>query len=356
MEERRLGRTGLMVSAIGFGGIKLPEVSPDDASELLNRALDLGINFFDTARGYGDSEEKIGRSISSRRDEFYISTKSTAVDADDMRRDIETSLRNLRTDHIDLYLCHNLRQPEIYDRVMGPGGALEALKKARDEGLIRHIGFSSHRFLETMERGILSGEFEAIMVSYNMLNDELTEERIIPLAHEKDLGVIAMKPLAGGALGSPPRELKAGSGGFNIKVNAREALRFVLSNRAVSTAIPGMRNLRELEENVEVGRTFSAMSDYERSELGKAAESLGKDFCRGCGYCMPCPQGIRIPVILRQLGYYKYYGLVDWARGRYRMVEVKADKCIRCEECVDKCPYNLPVPDMMEEAARVLQI
>ena len=352
MLKRRLGKAELKVSIIGFGCIKLPLVNKEAASKILNRALDLGINYFDTARGYSDSEEKIGLAISDRRDEFYISTKSHAKTADDMMRDIERSLKNLRTDYIDIYMCHNLRYPSDYEKVMGFGGAMEALKKAKEEGIIGHIGFSCHRFHETMERGIRSGDFEVIMISYNILNDELNEERIIPLAKEMDVGVIAMKPLAGGALAAPPKELNVKT---EVTITAERALKYVLSNEAVSVAIPGMMRLWELEENARVGETFPSMSEEEKEELLKAAENLrGELFCRACGYCQPCPQGIRIPIILRLLGYYKRYGLVDWARGRYRMVEVKADECINCGQCKEKCPYNLDVPNMLKEAYTLL--
>ncbi len=353
MEKRRLGKTGLMTSIIGFGGIKLPIVEQDDATKLLNKALDMGINFVDTARGYGDSEEKIGIAISHRRDEFFISTKTPAITAEEMKREIETSLKNLRTDKIDLYLCHNLRFPEKYETIMGDDGALKALQEAKSQGMIDHIGFSSHRFHETMKAGILSNEFEAIMLSYNILNDELVDEEILPLAKENDLGVIIMKPLAGGALVSVPPDMKLAE---DAVINAAQALRFVLANDNVTLAIPGMTNIRELEENVAAGEAFQALTKEEKSKLVKAAEILGRDFCRGCGYCQPCPQEIRIPIILRHLGYYTRYGMKDWAKGRYSMVEVKADNCVECGECEEKCPYDLPIIEKLKEAHALLTV
>jgi len=355
MDKRRLGKTELMTSVIGFGGIKLPIVKQEDATEVLNKALDMGVNFVDTARGYSDSEEKIGKAISHRRNEFYLSTKSPATTADKMKKEIETSLKNLRTDNIDLYLCHNLRHPENYDTVMGPDGALKALQEAKSQGMINHIAFSSHRYHETMKAGILSGEFEAIMLSYNILNDELVDEEILPLAKENDLGVIIMKPLAGGALVSTPPDMKLASEGREDKaITATQALRFVLANDAVTLAIPGMTNIRELEENVNAGETFQQLTEEEKSELVKAAEVLGREFCRGCGYCQPCPQGVRIPIILRHLGYYQRYGMKDWAIGRYRMVEVKADNCVECGQCESKCPYDIPIIEKLKEAHSLL--
>jgi predicted aldo/keto reductase-like oxidoreductase len=351
MMKRRLGRTELIVSIIGFGAIKLPLIDRELSAKILNRAIDLGINFIDTARSYGDSEEKIGLALSKRRDEFYISTKSGALTYDEMKRDIEISLENLRIDYIDLYLCHNPNRPEKYERIMSEDGALKALKEARREGVIGYIGFSCHRYHETMERGIRSGEFDVIMVSYNILNDELVDERILPLAREMDVGVIAMKPFAGGFLASPPPELLKKS---RIPINAETALKFVLSNEAVATAIPGMMRIEEVEENVRIGENFTSMSSEERMALIEAVESIGREFCRGCGYCQPCPQGILIPIILRQLAYYKNYGLTSWAKSRYRMVEVKASSCIECGQCVRKCPYELDIPEMLREAHTLL--
>lgn len=351
MEKRRLGKTELMVSAIGFGGIKLSMLEQDDATELLNKALDMGINFVDTARGYGDSEVKIGKGISHRRDEFYISTKSPAITYDEMKKEIETSLDNLRTDKIDLYLCHNLRFPESYETAMGADGAMKALKEAKSQGMIDHIAFSCHRFHETMKAGILSGEFDAIMLSYNILNDELVDEEIFPLAMENDLGVIIMKPLAGGALVTIPPDVDLS---IDVTINATQALRFVLANNAVTLAIPGMINSRELMENVAVGENFQVLTAGEQEALVKAAEILGKDFCRGCGYCQPCPENIRIPIILRHAGYYTRYGLTDWAKGRYGMVEVKADNCVECGKCEEKCPYDLPIIEKLKEAHTML--
>lgn len=351
MQKRCLGKTGLDVSIIGFGGIKLPGVDEDMTTEVLNKALDMGINFFDTARGYGDSEIKIGKAISHRRKEYFICTKSHVKTAEQMKKEIEQSLTNLKTDYIDVYLLHSLRLPEQYETVMSSNGALSALKEAKSQGLIKHIGFSSHRYRETMKLGIESGEFEVIMVAYNILNDELVDEDVMPLAKENDMGVIVMKPLAGGALASPPEEVDFAG---KITVSATQALRFVLANDAVTLAIPGMTKVSELIENVQVGNTFQQMSADEKRELIEAAEALGKEFCRGCGYCLPCPNEIKIPVILRHLGYYTKYGLKDWARGRYSMVEVKADECGECGECEDKCPYELPIIEKLKQAHQLL--
>ena len=355
MEKRRLGRTGLMVSPLGYGGIKLGYMDQDTADEALNRCLDLGINLVDTARGYGDSEKKIARAIGHRRDEFYISSKAHDFTRDDMRRALETSLKELGVDKIDIYKCHNLKQMEGYETFCGPGGGLEALQEAKEEGLIDFIGLSSHRFLETMKRAINSGAFDVIMLVYNILNEELTDEEVIPLAKEKDVGVMVMKPLGGGFLAAPPPEMMLELGKQKkLYVTATEALQFILANDNVSIAVTGMERAEEVEENVRAAETFVGMSDEERKRLIEAAEALGKGFCRNCSYCQPCPQGIKIPVILREYGYYERYGLKEWAKARYSMVEVTAEDCTECGECEEKCPYHIPIMERIREAHKVL--
>ncbi len=342
-----------MVSVIGFGGIKLPQVEPDEAAEILNLALDKGINFVDTAKGYGDSEEKIGRAFEGRREEILIATKTMSNTRDEAWADLEDSLLKLRTDYIDLYQFHNLRMPAQYEQCMGPDGFMAAMEEAREQGLVRHIGFSSHRYHETMKKAILSGRFETAMLAYNILNDEMVDDEVLPLAGEHDIGVIIMKALAGGVLSQPPTEIRDATG---FVINAADALRFVLANEHVTLAIPGMQAKSEVLENVETGETIGALTGEGREALVAAAEELGKDFCRMCWYCMPCEKrGLKVPMILRHLGYAKRFpGLMEWAQGRYKMVEVQADECDQCGECETKCPYELPVRVMLEEAHEVL--
>ena len=352
MQRRRLGRTGLVVSVIGFGAIKLPLIEQEEADQVLNQALDLGVNLIDTARGYGDSESKIGGAIGHRRQEFLLSSRAAPGNADEMRRAVETSLGALQTDSIDIYQFHNMRKPEQYDVVMRKGGGLEGLRDMQSQGLIRYIGFSSHRIIDTMKRALRSGEFDVITVAYNILNDEMVDGEVLPLAKACDVGVVAMKPLAGGTLAAPPEELRLAP---EHPIEAPQALRFVLSNDAITVAIPGMAKVSEVEENLRAGDAIEKMSTEERQILVRAAEAVGKQFCRDCWYCQPCPEEILVPVILRQLGYYKRYGLKDWATGRYGMLEVKPTACVECGECEEKCPYDLPIQDLLKESAALFE-
>ena len=338
----------MKVSIIGFGGIKLPLIGPEEAHEVLNRALELGVNFFDTARGYQDSENKIGTAIGSRRGEFILSSRAMPGDADEMKQAVEESLQALGMEYIDIYQLHNMRTPEQYEVVMRRGGGLEGLRTMQEQGLIGYVGFSSHRYLDTMKQALRTGEFDVITVAYNILNDEMVDEEVLPLARECDVGVEAMKPLAGGILAAPPEELRLAP---EHPITASQALRFVLASDAVTVAIPGMTRVSEVEENVRATEIIGAMDDEEKQALVRAAEEVGKDFCRSCWYCQPCPEGILIPTVLRQLGYYKRYGLKDWARGRYSMLEIKPTECAECGECEEKCPYELPIQEMLKESA-----
>jgi hypothetical protein len=340
---------------MGMGGIKFSDIGQRDVSCLVDEAIDSGINIIDTARNYGDSEEKSGHALKGRREEVILCSKSPARDAGGMRRDIEVSLRNLGTDHIDIYLAHNLRRPEVYEKATAPGGAVAAMEQAKEEGLIGHVGISCHRYHETLERAISSGRFEVIMVAYNILNDELMDQSIMPMAKEHDVGTLIMKPLGGGVLAEAGGKLQLeGEGLPKGPIGAPGAIRFVLENPHADCVMVGMKSVEELREDLGAIRPTERYTAKEMAALREAAGGLGQEMCRACGYCQPCPQGILIPIVLRHLFYAREFGLKEWAEGRYSMVEVKADKCERCGSCEEKCPYDLRVMDLLEEAHRRL--
>ena len=359
MLYRSLGKTGLKVSVIGFGAIKLPEITVDDAVKLLNKALDLGINFIDTARNYRDSETKIGIALKSRRDEFYIATKTHSRDADGAYKDIERSLKELQTDYIDLYQLHTVSSKEAYKKVMSPNGALQALKRARQKGLIGHIGITIHRDLDVMRWAIESGEFETIMLAYNPLDPEGVErEGILKLAKEYGMGIIIMKPLSGGQLVLPETEMGKQVGNDRL---VRLCLRYIISKDFVSTVIPGMKRIAELEENVSVA-DMPPLTKEEKDELFRLIGSLGKSFrygqiCLRCGYCLPCPQGIPIPDVFR--AYDAYIGYPEEVKEIglkiYESLKVKPSACIECRQCVTKCPAGIDIPARLKEAYKVLE-
>lgn len=206
MQHRRLGRTNLKVSAIGFGDIKIPQVPMEQAVSAINRALDLGINFIDTGRVYGDSETKIGKVMAKRREECILCSKTVENEAPGAMKSIETSLKELQTDKIDIYCAHGINLIRRYERIMMRGGALDALKKAKAQGKIDFIGFSSHWNLEMIKALIRSDEFDMMIVPYNIIDVEMMGEEVIPLARKRDMGVVTMKPLLGGLLTTPVAE------------------------------------------------------------------------------------------------------------------------------------------------------
>lgn len=359
MKYKTLGPTGLKVSVIGFGAIKLPEVPVEVANKLLNRALDLGINFIDTARNYGDSETKIGIALKNRRDEFYIATKTRERDYDGAYKDVLRSLKELQTDYIDIYQLHTVSTKKDYNKVMANNGALNALKRARREGLIGHIGITIHRDLDVMRMAIESGEFETIMLAYNPLDPEgVGREGILKLAKEHNMGVIIMKPLSGGQLVTTETELGQRLGNDPI---VRASLRYILSNQYVDTVIPGMRRIEELEENVLVA-DMSPLSEEEKKELFRLIGKLRKSYrygqvCLRCGYCMPCPKGILIPEVFRAYDIYVGYPeeVKDLGLRIYASLEVKPTECIECRTCVSRCPVGIDIPARLKEVAKVME-
>lgn len=330
MRYRTLGKTGLKVSVIGFGGIPIQRIPVHEVSPLLNKALDSGINFFDTARGYTDSEEKLGSVLKERRSESLIATKSMARTGEQMYADVIKSLQTMGVEYIDLYQLHNVKEKSELEQVLRPDGALAALKEAKREGLIKHIGITGH-IKSILAEALSCEDFETVQFPFNAVEAKESNE-LLEMARKMNLGVIAMKPLAGGALR-----------------NTELALRFLLEY-PVSTVIPGMDSEEQVFKNVLVGNSPAPLSANERKELGEEVEKLGSTFCRRCEYCQPCPQGVSPALVFLLDGYFTRYNLQGWARERYRSMPVRADQCIECGQCEERCPYNLPIRQMLREA------
>ncbi|MGM9662278.1 MAG: aldo/keto reductase [Oscillospiraceae bacterium] len=330
MEYVILGRTGLKISRLGFGGIPIQRTDAAGARELLEAVRAAGINYIDTARGYTVSEELIGQAIEGHRDEFVLATKSMARDKAGMARDVDISLKNLRTDYIDLYQLHNC-PPELLDQVCAPGGALEALQEAKAAGKIGHIGLTAHS-LETFRRALELDWVETVMFPYNIVESQ--GEELMARAKEKNIGFIDMKPMAGGAIEDP--EL---------------ALRYICANPNVTVAIPGMYSLAEVAQNVAAAENTAPFTEEEKAKIEQIRQSLGTNFCRRCNYCAPCTVGISIPNAFVFHGYLSRYGLEDWARDRYGAMAAKAGDCVECGLCETRCPYQLPIRSMLKKVA-----
>jgi len=358
VQYRRLGKTELEVTPISFGAIKLPGISEDEAAACLNRALDLGINFIDTARNYRDSEHKIGLGVGHRRDEFYLATKTGARDYDGAMEDLATSLDQLKMDYIDIWQLHTVSNEENWQKVMSPGGALEAARKAEDEGVVGHVSITIHRAHDVMRRAIACGEFETIMLCYNPLDSE-DVEKILPLAREADMGTIIMKALSGGQIAYPEEEEQAGLGGPNALVAG--SLRWVLSDPNVDVVIPGMQTVEEVEENAALMMPFEPLSDDEREELLRRLADFGGSYryeqkCLRCGYCQPCPQGVPVPDVFKAAQMVASYpdNLRHMGYDLYECLEVDAASCVSCGACLEKCPAGLAIPDLLAEAHETL--
>ena len=323
MKTMRLGKTGLMVTKPAFGALPIQRRDMDDAAAILRRAYEGGIRYFDTANSYTDSEEKLGRALSDVRGDIVISTKSQGRDYETVRRHIELSRERLRTDYIDLFQFHMVSDWGDID-----SGAYEAAQEARDKGYIRHIGVTTHSLAFAF--GLVeSGRFETMQYPFSYLsNDE--ERRLVRLCGEKDMGFIAMKALAGGMLS-----------------NARAVYAFMSQYDGV-VPIYGIQTMEELEQWLALAREEPALDDELRKLIDADRAALGGQFCRSCGYCMPCPQGIeirncaRMDMLIRRSPWRPYF-TPEWQEKMDRI-----NSCIECGRCRSRCPYKLDTPNVLK--------
>ncbi len=328
MNKVRLGKTGLMVSRVAMGGIPIQRPPLDEAVKVINRALDLGVNLIDTSIGYGDSELIIGKAVSGRRDEVLLATKGRWRDKETLAGNIDSSLKRLGTDHIDIWQMHNIRDPTAFKQVVAPGGSIEAAREALDEGKILHLGFSTHN-LEVAYMGVESGFFETVQFPFNFIAREASEE-LISHARKRSVGFIGMKPFAGG----------------NI-TDARLAIGYVLHHETV-VPDPGVERVEEIEEIVGLVDEGIELGEGDWARMDAIRDELGDRFCRQCMYCMPCPQGVEIWLLTYMRNLFRL-----WPRERVIQAfgdrAVTAEKCIQCGECEEKCPYGLPIRELIQE-------
>lgn len=333
MEYRVLGKTGLKISRLGLGGIPIQKIDPDGTRALIGELMRESVNFIDTARGYTVSEEYLGYALEGVRDKFVIATKSTSRTKEAMAKDIDISLANLRTGYIDLYQIHNPNAADL-EVVMAEGGALEALIEAKAAGKIGHIGITLHS-AELFKKALDLPFVETIMFPYNIV--ETQGEELIAECAKRNIGFICMKPLAGGAID-----------------DADAALRFIVSNPDVTVVIPGMADSKEISQNVAATADTSPLTPDEIEKIVNIREHLGTNFCRRCNYCAPCTVGINIPSVFLLEGYYSRYDLKEWAVARYSTLSKTAADCIGCGACEPRCPYNLPIREMLKKAKTVM--
>ena len=317
-----LGRTGLSVRKLGFGGIPIQTVSEEQAVETVRHAVERGIDFIDTSRLYTTSEKRIGLALKQTDKPVVVATKSFERTADKIRADVDLSLKTLQRDYIDLYQCHFVGQDD-YKAVISRGGALEGLQRARAEGLIGHIGISSHD-LHVLARVVENALFDTIMVCYSFM-EPAAKTTVIPKAIEKNIGIIAMKPLSGGVIAAP-----------------QTALKWSLLEQKI-LVLCGMESKALVDENWAVFSGSHQLDDEDQRIIEKNRKEHDRSFCRRCDYCQPCTEGINIQMLLGIRSQVKRMGASILAsEGRLDMFE-KARNCSECEECLPRCPYSLPL-------------
>jgi predicted aldo/keto reductase-like oxidoreductase len=328
-----IGKTGLEACRLGFGGIPIQRVSETQAVDTVLHALDLGVDFIDTGRGYTTSERRIGLALRQTNKKVIVASKARGRTAEAMRKDLETSLKEMQRDTVDLYQCHMVKDEQDYQRIIAPGGALEGLRKAREEGLIGHIGVTSHS-LDVVDRVLDDGFFETVLVCFSFL-EPLAAQKIIPKALAKGVGVIAMKPFSGGVID-----------------NARLALKYALSQEGI-LVLAGVEDKNLLDENWKIFQSDYHLTAREKKEIAEYQNRYDKIFCRRCDYCQPCSEGIPIQHVFNIRSMVKRRGRQILAPGGQHMQTIeKARKCTGCGECLPRCPYHLPIPDLIQENLR----
>jgi len=329
VNQTRLGKTELWVSRIGFGGIPIQRLSEEEAVSVVQGCLDLGVTFIDTAHGYTTSEERIGKAIADRREGLVLATKTPARDRVTAQEHVELSLRRLGVDRIDLLQLHGVSTYDKMEAVLGPGGAIEALQTARDRGQIGHIGFSSHS-MDVAQEVIRTGLFETVQFPFNFIATE-PADGLLPLAREADMGFIAMKPMGGGIL-----------------ERADLAFRYLLQFPGV-VPDPGIERVEEMAEIKALAEERAGLTPADWDEIEAIRGELGTRFCRRCNYCQPCPQGIPIPGVLSYRSTWKRMPPErTLGEGWLRNMDL-ADTCLECGECEERCPYDLPIRELLKD-------
>jgi predicted aldo/keto reductase-like oxidoreductase len=302
-------------------------VSDDQAVSVVEAAVEMGVDLFDTARGYANSERRIGLALQKTSRPVILSTKSPNR-TEKIYDDVQESLGQLQVKKVHIYHLHNVSKTEDYEKVMAPGGAYQGLQKARAEGLIDHIGLTSHS-LDILERVLKEDRFEVVMACYSFLEPDAAR-RILPLARAKDVGVLTMKPFSGGVI-----------------EDAGLALRYVLSTPDI-VPIPGSETVEKVRENWKVYVEERPLSEADQDRIQQVRQQFDKQFCRRCDYCQPCSQGINIQLMMGIKSVIRRFGHPDeiaWVKG----LAEKARDCTECGECLPRCPYQLPIPELIKK-------
>lgn len=326
METVRLGKTRIITNKNGFGALPIQRISDEEAVKLIRRAYDSGITFFDTARFYTDSEHKLGLALKDVRDKVYIASKTAAVTPEAFWKDLETTLNNLQTDYLDLYQFHN---PSFCPKPGDDSGVYECMLEAKAQGKIRHIGITNHR-LNVAEEAVQSGLYETLQFPFCYLATE-ADIRLAELCREKEMGFIAMKALSGGL------------------ITHSAAAYAYLAQYDYVLPIWGVQRMPELEEFLSYIENPPVMTSEIQAIIDKDREELLGEFCRGCGYCMPCPVGIEINNCARMSLMIRRAPSDAQLTPEMQEKMMKIEECLHCNQCMTKCPYHLNTPQLLEK-------
>ena len=329
MTKVTLGRTNLEVSKDSFGVLPLQRATMDEAVKILRKALDGGITFFDTARGYSDSEEKIGTAIASRRKEYIIATKTHAQSREELNKDLETSLQKLKTDYIDIYQFHN---PDFIPRPGDASGIYDAVLEAQAQGKIRFIGISNHKLALATE-AVKSGLYDTLQFPFSYLSAG-EEIGLTRLCAEKNVGFIAMKALSGGL------------------INDIFTAHAWIAQYANVVPIWGIQKENELDELFEAAKQQEGLTAKQQERIAKDRLELAGEFCRGCGYCLPCPADIPISTAARISLLLQRSPPARLVTPEFQSTMSRIDQCQHCGHCTAHCPYGLDTPALLEKNYR----
>lgn len=372
MQYTQLGNTGYHVSRLGFGSMRLPMidiggaqyVDVERATAVIHRALELGVNYVDTGMMYDHEEGEfvVGSALEQwpRRDEVIVAAKCTKFrtkNPGDLRRCLEHQLWKQRRDTFDIYMFHGIGWDNWHE-IDAATGWIDDMARAKEEGLVKHIGFSFHDKPEALIRLVDEGIFDLVTCQYNYL--DRANEFAIAYAAEKGLGVVVMGPVGGGRLAVMPKGVReVGELSATNSNAAALAIRFVLSHPGVHVALSGMGSIEMVEQNaagVDKGALTADEVETINAMMARNRE-LARLYCTGCRYCMPCPNGVKIPQVFEMVNYYRVYGMEAHALAQYALLVADsgdAAKCVACGECLIKCPQNIAIIEQLREAAELL--
>lgn len=326
MEKVRLGRTNIVVNRNGFGALPVQRVSKEEAKVILKKAYANGITFFDSARAYSDSEEKIGLSLSDVRENIYIATKTMATTVEDFWHDLKTSLELLKTDYIDIYQFHN---PSFCPKPNDGTGLYEAMLEAKEQGKIKYIGITNHR-LHVAKEAVESGLYDTLQFPFSYLASD-KEKELVKLCMEKDVGFICMKALSGGL------------------ITRSDVAYAYLAQFDNTLPIWGIQKEKELDEFISYNDNPPILNDEIKAIIEHDRQELAGEFCRGCGYCMPCPMGIEINQCARMSLMLRRAPSANWLSQHWQEEMKKIETCINCGKCKAHCPYELNTPELLKK-------